>query len=114
MADDNPSDSVAVVHTGVGVLLMAYDFDPRSINPDFLRYNEIAGADWRVEGPVTVEPESSRIVYDNGVVVTASREHVDFLHTGQSLGLDDFVSPAMAMRLHLVGGAPVGLRGGSC
>ena len=98
MADENLGDSVTVVHTGVGVLLMSYDLDPGSINPDFLRYNGIAGADWTVEAPVTVEPGSSRVVYDNGVVVTASRDHVSFLHTGESLGLDDFVSPAMAMR----------------
>lgn len=97
MARANHDDAV-VVHTGVGILLMSYDFDSGSINPDFLRYNGIVDAGWKVEGPVVAEPRLSQIAYDNGLVVTASRDHVNFEQTGQPVAQDDFVSPASAMR----------------
>ena len=97
MAGANQGD-VVVTYTGVGVLLMSHDFDSGSINPDFLRYNGIVDGDWRVEGPITAEPGLSRIVYDNGVVVTASRDHVTFLQAREDMDLDDCVSPAVAMR----------------
>jgi hypothetical protein len=77
---------------------MSYDFDSSSVNPDFLRYNGIVDAGWRVEGPVAAEPGLSRIVYDNGLTVRASKDHVVFIQTGQSMNLDDFVSPGVAMR----------------
>ena len=98
MARPNQGDA-AVVHTGVGILLMSYDFDSSSINPDFLRYNGIVDAEWRIAGPVVADPGLSRIAYDNGLVVTASRDHVTFEHTGappEALG--NFVSPAVAIR----------------
>ena len=97
MARANQGDAL-VVHTGVGVLLMSYGFDSSSINPDFLRYNGIVDADWKVEGPVIAESGMSRIVYDNGLVVTASRDHVTFEEIWQPVAPDDFVSPAVAMR----------------
>ena len=96
--DPASQGDAVVVHTGVGVLLMSYDFDSGSINPEFLRYNGIVEADRTVEGPVTVEPGFSRIAYDNGLVVTASRDHVTFVQTGQPEVPDDFVSPEIAIR----------------
>jgi hypothetical protein len=77
---------------------MSYDFDSGSINPDFLRYNGIVDADWRVDGPVVAESGLSRVVYDNGLVVTASRDNVIFEQTGQPVVSDEFVSPVVAMR----------------
>ncbi len=98
MTQENRSDSVVVVHTGVSVSLRSFSLDPVSINPDFLRYNDIVGADWKIEGPVTVEPRLTRVAYDNGVVITATRNRVTFAQTGQLLDLDNFVGSAMAMR----------------
>lgn len=97
MGGADQGDAV-VVHTGIGILLMSYDFDSSSINPDFLRYNGIVDAGWRVEGPVVAVPGLSRVVYDNGLVVTASRDHVTFEQMGQPVAADEFVSPAVAVR----------------
>ena len=108
MARANHDDAV-VIHTGVGILLMSYDFDAGSINPDFLRYNGIVDADWKVEGSVVAEPGSTRIAYDNGLVVTASRDHVTFEQTGKPVAQDEYVSPAVAMRFYLAGCVPVRL-----
>ena len=98
MARVEQGDHGVVNHTGIGVLLMSYDFDSSSVNPEFLRYNRIVDAGWNVEGPVAAEPALSRIVYDNGLTVTASKDHVIFVQMGQPMNLDDFVSPAVAMR----------------
>ena len=91
-------DPIVVSHTGLGILLMLYDFDPISVNPDALRYNRIVDSQWRVSGPVTADPGRSRIVYENGLIVTASRDHVVFEQTGRLGNPGDFVSPEVAGR----------------
>ena len=95
---EDQREAVTIVHTGVGVVLMPVSIEPGSINPDFLRYNGISDPDWKVEGPVTVEAGFSRVAYNNGVVVTATRDHVAFVQTGQPLDLEDVVGPSMATR----------------
>ena len=98
MPQENKEDTITVVHTGIGVLLRPANVEPSSVNPDFLRYNQITGEDWVVEPPVILEPGLSRVRYDNGVVVTATRDQVTFAQTNQPLQLQDIVCPSMATR----------------
>ena len=62
------------------VELSVYLFNPGTsptlINPDFLRFNEIADPSWRVVRPVIVEPDYCRIRYDNGLSITAYDDHI--------------------------------------
>ena len=98
MPQENPVDTITVVHTRIGVLLRPANVEPSSINPDFLRYNQITDEDWMVEPPVTLEPGLSRIRYDNGVVVTATRDQVTFTQTKRPLKLEEIVCPSIALR----------------
>ena len=98
MPQDNLGESIPLVHTGIGVLLRPSNIEPSSLNPEFLRYNQIIGEDWKIETPVVVEPRFSRVRYDNGVVVAASRDQVTFTQTKRPLELGEVVCPSMALR----------------
>ena len=95
---DNPDLGFPLVHTGIGVLLRPSNIEPSSLNPEFLRYNQIAGEDWKIETPVVVEPRFSGVRYNNGVVVAASRDQVSFTQTKRTLELEEVVCPYMAVR----------------
>ena len=98
MLNNSENDAITVEHTGLAVLLRPSNIEPSSLNPDFLRYNQIADAEWTVETPVIVGSGFSRVRYDNGVSVSASQEQVTFTQVKRPLELEDVVCPSMALR----------------
>ena len=98
MPPENAEDTTIIEHTAIGILLRPANVEPSSVNPDFLRFNRISEADWVVEPPVILEPGLSRVRYDNGVVVTATRDQVTFAQTKRPLQSQDIVCPPMAIR----------------
>ena len=98
MLRNSENDAVTVEHTGLAVLLRPSNIEPSSLNPDFLRYNQIADAEWTVETPVILRPGFSRVRYDNGVSVSASPEQVTFTQVKRPLEIEDVECPSMALR----------------
>ena len=62
----------------MGVRLLTSETNPSHINPDYLRVNEIIPAEWPVVRPVALEAGFSRVVYENGLSVSATDANVFF------------------------------------
>ena len=73
---------------------------PGLINPDFLRHNEIASADWTIERPVMMDQQVSVVRYTNGVTFRATDRYLAISQrpTSQDSMMDDIVCPEVATR----------------
>ena len=101
--DDNAqisqeNEATLIVHDELSIILNASSFEPAHINPDFLRYNEIVGSDWRIDYPVVIETGLSSITYENGLTLTATMDSLTFSQTGAPLALSEITAPDIARR----------------
>lgn len=102
------AEAPPVVLNELGIVLIAHHLDTAHINPDFLRYNEIVAPDWQIDPPVIIESGFSLIEYDNGLSFTATDHNLRITHGGESLAMDEFVSPSVASRYLAMVPWPVG------
>ena len=87
-----------LVLSGFGIRCYTFDTNPAHINPDFLRFNGIALADWVIVRPVVVGPQYSRVNYNNGLSVVAADDHISFNQTNLIDQNVDVITPQFAMR----------------
>ena len=63
----------------LSIVLVAKNHNPTILNPDFLKYNRIIPANWILrEKPICIEP-MARVVFENGIQITAELDKVIFL-----------------------------------
>jgi hypothetical protein len=67
------------------IRLHTYDTSPSHINPDFLRFNNVAPSDWAVTRPVSAQSDLYRVNYSNGISVLGTEDRISFRQTN----LDD-------------------------
>lgn len=73
---------------------------PGLINPDFLRHNDIASADWTIERPVMMDNQVSVVRYTNGLTFRATDRYlaVSQRPTSQGSTMDDIICPEVATK----------------
>ena len=79
------------------VVLVADNVEPSTINPDFLRYNDIVGSDLQTNQPPFSTPVFSQVVFEGGLAVTAQPDRLDFIQQGEAL-TEDLAVADMATR----------------
>ena len=100
------------------VVLVADNVEPSTINPDFLRHNDIVGSDLQTAQPPVSTPVFSQVEFEGGLAMTAQPNRLDFIQRGEAL-TEDLAVVDMAKRFlekvpHLpykaIGLNPTGLR----
>ena len=91
-------DPLQLVLSGFGIRCYTFDTNPAHVNPDFLRFNGIALADWAIVRPVVVGPQYSRVNYNNGLSVVAADDHISFNQINLIDQNVDVIIPQFAMR----------------
>ena len=61
---------------GISIRVSGVEVEPRLVNPDFLRHNDVVGPDWTVESPVLVGNSPSEVNYSNGILFVATEDIV--------------------------------------
>ena len=79
-------EDLSVVDVEVAFILAVGGMNPATVNPDFLRYNEIVPPEWQVRFPVAIEPGYCRVRYDGGISITSTPQQLVFSQAGDSLG----------------------------
>ncbi len=72
----------------ISLVLVAHNHNPTVLNPDFLRNNGIAGADWTIAANPLCTDVAARVQYTNGVSVTSQPDKVVFAQCTDELRLD--------------------------
>ncbi|MFH1115978.1 MAG: hypothetical protein V1792_18860 [Pseudomonadota bacterium] len=78
------------------VVIAAQNHNPTIVNPDFLKLNGIAEADWQLaQAPVCVEP-LAQVQYTNGISVLAEPQKIVFAQAGETLSQENIIIVKMA------------------
>lgn len=96
ISGNDTSDCVELV--GFSVVLVANSNNPSILNPDFLRYNEIVGADLQVQGNPITTPAFSQVMFEGGLSVKADPNRVIFEQIQDPLTIEGVMCPEIAQR----------------
>jgi len=83
----------------ITIVLVAQNHNPTILNPDFLKYNKIVPENWNLkEKPICIEP-MARVVFENGIQITAELDKVIFLEPVRNeKDIDKVEIPEVAIR----------------
>ncbi len=62
----------------LAIVVAAKNHNPTILNPDFLKYNEIVPADWKLAEPPICTPPLAQVKYDNGISIMSQLDKVIF------------------------------------